>query len=416
MSVLVLHRNPLGPFPFDAWLADVPGGVVLLAAGDRIRAAGERPPDGPGGYRHLEVLPDFEDGARVVRRALELAAEHGVRHVVAFHEGDLELAAAVREKLGLPGARPEQVLPFRDKVLMKERAAAAGVRVAPHTVPGGADDVARFVAGHGLPVVLKDRDGFGSRGLRVLRTEDDLARAVAEVFPGGGEPRDDMLLEAWVPGRMCHVDGLVVDGVTVLAWPSQYQYELASFQADPGARVDLTLEPDDPLTGRLLRMADDTLAALDGPRTHAFHLEAFHTPDDRLVLCEVAARPGGARIREVLTALFGVNPARCAARAEVGLGDLGIEAAAGERPAPRCMAGQVLLMKRPGRVTGVPSHPGDPWVEFFGVFAEAGQVLDGAAGSADFLAAAVLSGPTREECERRLRALGARFEAEAVIV
>ncbi|WP_328318651.1 hypothetical protein [Streptomyces sp. NBC_00388] len=416
MSVLVLHRNPLGPFPFDTWLADADGGVVLLAAGDRIRAAGELPPDGPGGYRHLEVLADFEDGGLVVRRALELAAEFDVRHVVAFHEGDLELAAAVREKLGLPGARPEQVLPFRDKVLMKERAVAAGVEVAPHTVPAGAADVARFVAGHGLPVVLKDRDGFGSRGLRVLRSADDLALAVAEVFPEGGEPRSDMLLEAWVPGRMCHVDGLVVDGVTVLAWPSQYQYELASFQADPGARVDLTLERDDPLTGRLLQMADDTLAALDGPRTHAFHLEAFHTPDDRLVLCEVAARPGGARIREVLTALFGVNPARSAARAEVGLADPGVAAGSGERPAPRCMAGQVLLMKRPGRVTGVPVRPADPWVEFFGVFAEPGQVLDGAAGSADFLAAAVLSGPTREECERRLRALGARFEQETVIV
>jgi biotin carboxylase len=430
MTALVLHRFPLGPFPYDRWLDGLDGGVVMIAARDRIAAGGEQPPGGPGGYRHLELIDTFDDEALVDGLALRLADEYGVTHVIAHHEADLIRAARLREEFGLPGQLPEEVMPFRDKVLMKSRLAAAGIAVAPHTVPGSAAEVREFAAAHGLPLVFKARDGFGSIGLRIVRTAGELDAVLAESFPeaspeSGPQPGADrdpgpaagLLLEAYVPGRMCHVDGVVAGGRTVMAWPSQYQYDLSSFQADGGARVDLTLAPGDPLTPRLLDLADRALAALGGPADCAFHAEVFHTPDDRLVVCEVAARPAGARIRDVLTAVFGVHPVELAARAATGLPAAALENRSGgrERLEPVRMAGQVLMMKRPGTVRRIPATPEEPWVEFYGVFADPGEVLGEAAISSDFLAAAVLSAPTREECEHRLRALGARFESEIVI-
>ncbi|AWZ05907.1 MULTISPECIES: hypothetical protein [unclassified Streptomyces] len=419
MTALVLHRFPLGPFPYDRWLAELDGGVVMIAARDKIAAGGERVPDGPGGYRHLELVDSFDDEELIDRLARDLAHEYRVTHVIAHHEADLIRAAALREKFGLTGQLPAGVLPFRDKVLMKRKLADAGIAVAPHTVPGTADAVRAFAAEHGLPLVFKARDGFGSIGLRIVRTGEELAERIAEDFAPGTGPREDLLLEAYVPGPMCHVDGVVAGGRTVMAWPSQYQYDLSSFQADGGARVDLTLDPSDPLTPRLLELAQEALAALGGPADFAFHAEVFHTPDDRLVVCEVAARPAGARIRDVLTAVFGVHPVELASRAHTGLRMPALreagDGAGWERLEPVRMAGQVLMMKRPGTVRGIPLTPEEPWVEFYGVFAEPGEVLAEAAISSDFLAAAVLSAPTREVCERRLRALGARFESEIVI-
>ncbi|WP_329192579.1 MULTISPECIES: ATP-binding protein [unclassified Streptomyces] len=416
MSALVLHRFPLEPFPYDRWLAGLDGGVVMIAARDKIVAGREPVPDGPGGYRHLELIDTFDDEDLVDRLARDLIQEYGVTHVIAHHEADLIRAAALREKFGLPGQLPEEVLPFRDKVLMKRKLAAAGIAVAPHTLPRTADEARAFAAEHGLPLVFKARDGFGSVGLRTVRSVEELEQHLSEAFAPGAGPREDLLLEAYVPGRMCHVDGVVAGGRTVMAWPSQYQYELSSFQADSGARVDLTLDPSDPLSPRLLELAQAALAALGGPADFAFHAEVFHTPDDRLVVCEVAARPAGARIREVLTAVFGVHPVELASRAHTGLRLPALERLPeGGRLEPLRMAGQVLMMKRPGTVRGIPATPEEPWVEFYGVFAEPGEVLAEAALSSDFLAAAVLSAPTREECEKRLRELGARFEAEIVI-
>lgn len=420
MSILILHRNPLEPFPYDRWLAGYDGDVVVLAARDKIELFGEEVPTGNLGYTRLEILDDFDDEDLVLKRALKLAAEFDTRYVIAYNEADVNQAAWLRERLGLPGPWTADVLPFRDKALMKQRAQQAGVEVARYTVPRTAEDALAFAERHGFPLVFKNRSGFNAIGLRILRDRDKLERYVVEAY--ADSPRDDLLLEAYVPGRMCHVDGLVLNGRTVLAWPSQYQYDLASYGTDPGARVDLSLDPDDPLTDRLLALTDRILAALRLPggrlRDHAFHAEIFHTPDDRLVLCEIASRPGGAKVREVLHTLFGFNLGEYATRAHVGLPLPALEQTlrGGARPKPGRMAGQVLMMKRPGLVRSVPAVPGDPWVERYWIYAQPGQVIAPAAGSSDFLTAAVASAPTREECERRLRSLGARFEAQTEIV
>ncbi|MFG2402789.1 hypothetical protein ACGFR8_00385 [Streptomyces brevispora] len=419
MSVLILHRNPFGPVPYREWLTGRTGDVVVLAARDKIELTGEEVPEGDLGYTHLEIFDDFDD-ASVMTRALALAEKFGTTHVVALHEADVVRAAGLRERLGLDGAWSADVLPFRDKALMKELAVRAGVEVAPHIVAATADEVRDFAGRQGFPLVFKERAGFNSVGLRVLGDEDALAHCVGEEF--SGPPREDVLLEAFVPGRMCHIDGLVVGGRVAAAWPSQYQYDLSSFAADPGPRVDVTLDIDDPLTPRLLDLTDQVLTALKPQgsrlRDHAFHAEVFHTPDGRLVLCEIACRSGGAKIREVFLTLFGIHLAEYVTRAEAGLPLPGYEDGAGDGPLPRprCMSGQVLTMKRPGLVRSLPAVPEDPWVEGFWLFAEPGQVIAPASGSADFLTAAVVSAPTRAECERRLRELGARVQARTEIV
>lgn len=416
MSVLILHRNPLEPFPYRRWLADHRGPVVVVAARDKIESFGEVVPPDPG-LTHLEVLDHYDRD--LAARATVLAEQYHPRHVIAPHEADLHLAAELRERWNLPGPRPADIRPFRDKLLMKRRARAAGIEVAPHILATTAEQAWAFVAGHGYPTVIKHRAGYNSIGLRIAGSPEALRAHLDEVYADGS--RDDIIIEQYVPGRMCHVDGFVRDGRTVLAWPSQYQYDLASFGSDPGPRIDLTLDPDDPLTDRLLNLVDRVLAAVThrpGHLTdHAFHAEVFHTPDDRLVLCEIACRSGGAKIREVFEVMFGVNLAEVEIRAQLGLPVPGIDdLPAGVRPRPRTMSGQMLMMKRPGLVRAVPAHPTQPWVQRFWCWARPGQVIPPAAGSADFLTAAIAAAPTRAECEARLRRLGAQVAGQVDIV
>ncbi|MET9464421.1 hypothetical protein ABZY44_06260 [Streptomyces sp. NPDC006544] len=424
MTALVLHRFPLDPFPYDRWLSDFDGGVVMIAARDAIAAGGEQLPTGLGGYRHLEIVDTFEDGELVDRLARDLAYEYQVTHVIAHHEADLHRAAALREKFGLPGQLPAGLASFRDRVLMKRKLAAAGLEVAPHAPAGTAAEVRAFGAVHGLPLLFTDLDGPGSgtgpagpAGPRIVRTGEELERYLAEAFAPAAGPREDLLVEAFVAGRTCHVDGVVAGGRTVMAWPSRYADDPGSFRSGGGALVDLTLDPSDPLTPRLLTLVEDALGALEGPADHAFHAKVFHTPDDRLVLCEITARPAGGRVQDVLGAVFGVHPVELAARAHVGLRLPAVEARArsGGRLEPVRMAGQVLMRKRMGTVRAIPTTPEEPWVEFYGVFAEPGEVIGDPVDACDFLAVAVLSAPTRSECEKRLRALGGHFETEIVV-
>lgn len=408
MSVLIIHRNPFEPFPYREWLAGYDADVVVLAARDRIVGAGEAVPSDHLGLTHLEVVPDFHDEELLFERALALAEKFEVTHVVAHHEADLLVAARVREQLGLAGAWTADTVPYRDKAVMKRMLVAAGIEVARHVVVSTAADVWAFAEEHGFPVVVKDIAGFNAIGLRVLHGREPLELA------------GPALVESFVPGKMCHVDGLVVGGRVVLAWASQYQYSLSSFGSDPGARVDLTLDVSDPLSVRLLELTDRAVAALrmsDRHLDHAFHAEVFHTPDDRLVVCEIAARTGGAKIREVGAAIFGINHGEYLTRAQLGLSLplLAATLAGGPPPAPARMSGQVLMMKRPGLVEALPSTLVEPWVARFWRYAAVGDVIPPAAGSADFLLAAVATGADRAEAEFRLRALGARFETQTRI-
>ncbi|GGO95821.1 ATP-binding protein [Wenjunlia tyrosinilytica] len=408
MSVLILHQGSLAAAPYDRWLRDYDGDLLLLASREHLHRLGEDVPPAGSGYARFEALDNYQVSGRVEARALALAREYGVSRVIACHERDLERAAQLREVLGLPGQRLESAVPFRDKLVMKSLVRDAGVPVAPFADIQCAVDVVSFVQRHGYPVVLKPRDGGECVGVRLLRTPQDLETFLTRDFDLYGPGLPNLLAEAYVPGALCHIDGLVVGNRTVLALPSQYLHALVTYRQDRGGRLDVTLDPEDPLAGRLLEFTERVLQALPGPDHFAFRAEVFHTPDDELLLCEIASRAGGRGVRDVIRALYGLDPSEYWVRAQVGLP---LPAVIGEeRLEPAGTAGRLLLMKRPGEVISVPEHPGFPWVERYRIHVEPGQRVGPPEDFADLMASFVVSAPSRTECEERMRVLGAWFD------
>lgn len=412
MSVLILHRGSLEAAPYDRWLREYQGDLLLLASREHLEALGERVP-AVHGYTRVEALDGYHVSGRVEARALSLAREYQVEYVVAAQERDMERAAQLREILDLPGQRLESAVPFRDKLVMKSLVRDAGLPVAPFADVECAVDVVAFAEQHGFPMVLKPRNGGGSIGLRIVESREDLDRYLAEEFDLYLAGQPNLMAEAYVPGKMCHVDGLVVDGEVVFACPSQYQYALATFAVDHGPRLDVTLDPGSALAQRLLAFTDGVLGALPAPSHFPFHAEVFHTPDDELLLCEVACRPGGAGIRDVMATLYGIDPMEYWMRAQVGLDLPGVDG--GARMTPRCMAGQLLLMKRPGRVVEVPPRADFPWIEKQRTYVHPGQELGPSTYSGDFMASFVVSAPTRTECETRMHTLAAWYSSHLKI-
>lgn len=409
MSVLVLHRGALADAPYDRWLSDLHADLLLLAAQDQLDLSGDCLPH-EGAYRHVEAVSGYDVSGYVEARALELARRHGVRRIVAIQERDLERAAQLRDILGLPGQRPKSATAFRDKVEMKRLVREAGLPAAPHAEVECPADLIDFAGRFGFPLVLKPRNGGGSIGLRIIPGPEELDAMLAgdTLTPDDAQP--SLIAEAFVPGPMCHVDGLVVDGRLAVAWASQYLYALASYRTDRGGRRDVTLDYDDPLGRRLIAFTERVIQALPGPSAFAFHAEVFHTPDDELVLCEIACRPGGASIRDIGQTLFGVDIAELAVRAQAGL-PLPVTGILG----PAQMAGQFVMMKRPGRILRVPGRPPFPWVQRSRLFVTPGQVMQEAAFSGDFMTSFVISAPSRQVTEERLGQLEAWLQEQLII-
>ncbi|MFF1508331.1 ATP-grasp domain-containing protein [Streptomyces sp. NPDC058326] len=244
----------------------------------------------------LAMTADVFDDALLTRLADTAHAVAPVDRVVCLSERLLEPAARLRHRFGTPGDPTAYVRSFRDKALMKQRAAAAGIRHARGHVLHSADTLRTAFDRYGA-VVVKPRSSAGSRGVSVLRTAPAVEAWLRTEFVPGVH-----LVEEYVDGAMCHIDA-VVQG-DFLRWDvSAYRQDTLSHTR--GAPLSSVTAED----GALRAAAGELLGAVVrgwGVEAAVLHLEAFWD-GSALTFCEVAARPGGGGVLEAFRATRGID-------------------------------------------------------------------------------------------------------------
>ncbi|MFF2079066.1 acetyl-CoA carboxylase biotin carboxylase subunit family protein [Kitasatospora sp. NPDC058162] len=257
----------------------------------------------PGTATAVKEIASTEDEPLLRGAVADLVAEYGVPdRIIALNESDLDLAAVLREELGVPGQTPADLAPFRDKLVMAQRLAAAGVAV-PATVHAVDHQVVRsFAEEHGWPVLLKPARGTSSIGVTRLDSADDLA---AFVFP----PDEFLLVQPYLPHEILHVDGVSLgDGLGLGAWRAS-RYVNTCFAYTEGKPLG-SVEVDDPvLLSRLEDFTTRTTAALSADPV-VFHLELFVSgPQEapEVQFLEIGARPGGAEIPFLWREVHGID-------------------------------------------------------------------------------------------------------------
>src|SRR5690606_11443748 len=125
MNVLFLSPSyPPEMRAFTRGLAEV--GATVLGVGDTPpHELGAELSRALAAYLHVPRALDERD---VIARLEAWGPSRSVDRVETNWEPLILLAATLRERWGLPGMRRDAVLGFRDKVSMRERLRAAGVR------------------------------------------------------------------------------------------------------------------------------------------------------------------------------------------------------------------------------------------------------------------------------------------------
>ncbi len=219
-----------------------------------------------------------------------------IDRVCCLWEPGVELAAHMREVLGVPGQSRDQAKHFRNKDIMKQALAKAGVRVPHHASASDAKGVYAAAEIVGYPLIIKPIAGAGSQD--TFRCDDlkDVALAIKQL---GHIAEVDV--EEFIDGEEYTFD-------TICAQNEIQYFHIAYYRPRPlVARTVEWISPqtlsyrnvDDPKLAGGREMGVQVLKALGYERGFT-HMEWYLKADGEAVFGEVAARPPGARTVDLM--------------------------------------------------------------------------------------------------------------------
>lgn len=246
---------------------------------------------------NLGKLPD------VLYAVAYLARSNKIDAIVPLDEYDVEMAAVLREHLQIDGMSMSQTKTFRDKLAMRVKTQANGVRVPEFTPVLNYDVLRDYMQRVPAPWVLKPRLEAGAMGIKKIHNDEELWRWLDEL----GDQQSFRVLEQFVPGDVYHVDSIIDKGKVVFASFQKYGAPPMSVAHDGGVFVTRTLAPKSAEVKALTKMNSDVIKALEMKRgvTHAEFIRAHD--DGQYYFLEIAARVGGAHISDLVEQSRGVN-------------------------------------------------------------------------------------------------------------
>lgn len=270
----------------------------LVRMGARVSGVGHAPREklAPelakllAGYRQAKSVLD---GDELVTHARALATGDPIDRVETIDEPAIASAARVREVLEVPGLTPAQARLSRDKAAMKELFRSKGIPCAASSATTDRDAVHRFVEQHGLPIVVKPREGFGTLDTYKVTSSAGLERVLDHLKPSNDRP---LVVEEFVEGHEGFLDAVVARGRVVHDFVGHYYPTCLEALQDRAIRpkIACTNRVESPGYRELREVGQRVIEAL-GLVDGATHMEWFFGPKG-LKVSEVGARPAGERI------------------------------------------------------------------------------------------------------------------------
>jgi biotin carboxylase len=172
--------------------------------------------DTPAHYYHRSRSPlpiDFSDQAGATDRVVKFVSERPVAAVVAVDDSATLIAAQASRLLGLPHNDPGSIEAARDKIVMRQAFARAGMPIPWFRPLSSSDDPHAIAQEIRYPCVVKPARLAGSRG--VIRADspaefvEAFRRTKAIVLREEANRRHEMLVEEYLPGVEVAVEGLL---------------------------------------------------------------------------------------------------------------------------------------------------------------------------------------------------------------
>ncbi|MBS1119955.1 MAG: Carbamoylphosphate synthase large subunit protein [Deltaproteobacteria bacterium] len=264
----------------------------LAEVGAEVLGVGDGSPD-PELRRYLSdylEVPSITDEDDVIARVHGWLRGRSVDRVLANWEPLVILAARLRERFGLPGMSVDTVRGFRDKQLMKDRVAAAGLRVPRAQRVRSVKEVWAAVERIGFPAIIKPISGAGSADTYKVESVADLERVLPHLRHVA-----EASCEEFIDGEEYTYDTASIDGQPAYESVTRYFPNALEMRTNEWISPIMLSVRDlgQPHVRGGIELGRDVLRAL-GMGDGMTHMEWFLKRNGEVVFGEVACRPGGA--------------------------------------------------------------------------------------------------------------------------
>ena len=385
MSILILNVLSHDRCPYEQFLKDTDEDLILLTS--KEKADGFNQND----YAYIEAFDNYRTNERVEQRAVELYDQFQYHTVLANTEADILRAARLRQRFNLKGQSISSAINYRDKVVMKTKAQEHGIKTPPFAKITCIQDLEEFIKEHHYPVLVKPIDGAASQGIIKIENRRDLIELRRQGLP------QNYMVEKFIKGDLCHVDGIIHNGELRFIAASKYLNPPMEFLDGSGFLGAYTLDPDKPLAQRLVNMTKKVLDSFDTPENTIFHAEWFHTPDHKIIFCEIASRTAGGITMEMIKHAFNIHLYQAFTQIHCGL-PLTLN-----HTKPKQLAGLMQIGPEPGIFIQGPTKQPPSWIRDYQLLIEPGQsFLDDPDTIREFIASFVVVGDTESQVRDRL--------------
>lgn len=237
-------------------------------------------------YRNLEQTLYF---------VLELSSEYPIDAIITFTEDAQETVAAINESMGLSGISSKLAKVVKDKSLMRN--VISDFSPVKSDVVMDKVELLDFVSNNGFPLILKPKDGVGSRGIKLLESFEDIKKVEFE---------ESMMVEEYLMGKEFSIESFSSGGVhKIIAVTEKRVFngnDESKFVEEAHLVPAILFDKDE---NRIIDYVIDFLNKID-LRDGPAHTEIILTKTGPKVI-ETHTRPGGDYIPELVKLSTGID-------------------------------------------------------------------------------------------------------------
>lgn len=246
---------------------------------------------------HIASIPQRQDNLIQILKALKFARTP--THVIPGTESAVLPAAIMRRFLGARQSAKSVLMRCTDKVAMKLFLRRYGVPMADFSVDAEGLTARQLIEKLALPVVVKNRRDSGSRNIVIAEDEQTLRRSMSRY----------RLYEAFIQAEEGSVESFIQNGQILFTNITDY-YQKKHVNLLPAHIPDKVRE-------EILDLNRMVIAAMN-IKWGMTHLEFYRT-ENAILFGEVALRPPGGYIMELLKLSYQFDPWEAYVKVELGL-------------------------------------------------------------------------------------------------